>query len=84
MSKTGCFIHSLKCIFSSHKVWDLFLEVGPFQNMEHQVFRLCFNIQTETDSKSVKNRKNLKLHKKTPDLHPLNLKFTHISNQRHI
>ena len=64
MSKSSCFIHILINNFSSHKSWDFFPEVGPFQNKEHQVFRLCFNIQTDTPSKSIKNWKSSKIHKK--------------------
>jgi hypothetical protein len=48
MSKSRCFIHKLKSSSSSHKAWDTFPGVGPWHNMEHQFFRLRFNIQTET------------------------------------
>ena len=53
MSKSVCLLQSLKRTLRSHEAWDIFPEVGPFQNMEHQVLRLHFNIHTDTAFKHV-------------------------------
>ena len=62
MSKSVCLLQSLKRTLRSHEAWDIFPEVGPFQNMEHQVLRLHFNIHTDTALKHVKNTRMLKRH----------------------
>jgi hypothetical protein len=60
---------------------NFFPEVGPFWNLEHQLFRLHFNIHTDAASKSVKNIKSLKIHQETQDLYPINFIFALISYQ---